>query len=127
MMCIWFQMSTRTGASNAPPSRSGHHVGVVHTINDKGKVCQFSPQAAIYYSSHCPVHGRLCSSVAPLITNNLKTTYECHTPAAVIADLDIIAKAPQAMIAAFGTLGKYTCLLDWKLSAIINMSITVKQ
>ena len=62
------------------------------------------------------------STVAPLIRNNLKTTFECHMPQAIIADLNILAQAPKEMIAAgFGdVLGKYTCLADWKLSAIIN-------
>ncbi len=92
------------------------------TINDMARFVSFRLKLPYIIVATAPSMDGYASSVAPLITNNLKTTYECHTPAAVIADLDIIAKAPQAMIAAgFGDiLGKYTCLLDWKLSAIIN-------
>lgn len=92
------------------------------TIND---VCRFfSYQLGIQYYivATAPSMDGYASSVAPLIKNNLKTTFECHAPTAIIADLDILAEAPKEMIAAgFGdVVGKYSCLADWKLSSIIN-------
>ena len=75
-----------------------------------------------YIVATAPSMDGYASTVAPLIRNNLKTTFECHAPYAIIADLDVVAKAPREMVAAgYGdVLGKYTCLADWKLSAIIN-------
>ena len=92
------------------------------TIND---VCRFfSYQLGMQYFivATAPSMDGYASSVAPLLKNNLKTTFECQVPKAIIADLDILSNAPTEMIAAgFGdVLGKYTCLADWQLSAIIN-------
>lgn len=59
---------------------------------------------------------------AALITNYVKTTYQAHVPLAVIGDTDILAAAPMEMITAGlgDILGKYTCLLDWKMAHIIT-------
>jgi glycerol-1-phosphate dehydrogenase [NAD(P)+] len=56
------------------------------------------------------------------MVNHVKTTYDSHGPVAVIGDTDILAQAPMNMITAGlgDTLGKYTCLLDWKLANLIN-------
>lgn len=92
------------------------------TINDIARFVSYRLQVPYYIVATAPSMDGYASSVAPLIRNNLKTTFECHMPQAIIADLDIVAQAPQEMIAAgFGdVLGKYTCLADWGLSAIIN-------
>ena len=37
---------------------------------------------------------------AALITDNLKTTYDCHVPTAIFGDLDVLANAPLDMIKA---------------------------
>jgi glycerol-1-phosphate dehydrogenase [NAD(P)+] len=92
------------------------------TIND---ICRFvshrlgRPYIVV---ATAPSMDGFASSVAPLITNNLKTTYAAQIPLAIFADLDVLTKAPLSMIAAgFGdVLGKYTCLLDWRLAALIN-------
>jgi len=59
---------------------------------------------------------------AALIVDNLKTTYEVVPPKAIIADINIVKRAPLNMISAgFGDiLGKYSCLCDWELSRMIN-------
>lgn len=92
------------------------------TINDLSRF--FSHQVGLHYYivATAPSMDGYASTVAPLIRNNLKTTFECQMPQAIIADLEIISRAPQDMIAAgFGdVIGKYTCLADWKLSALIN-------
>lgn len=58
------------------------------------------------------------SSGAPLIIRGIKKTVPAVQPAAIFADLDILMKAPQPLVAAgFGDmLGKYTSLFDWKFS-----------
>lgn len=58
------------------------------------------------------------SSGAPLIIRGLKKTVPAVQPTAIFADLTILMKAPQPLVAAgFGDmLGKYTSLFDWKFS-----------
>lgn len=58
------------------------------------------------------------SKGAPLIVRGMKKTFPASAPVAIFADLDILVKAPQPLIAAgFGDmLGKYTSLFDWKFS-----------
>lgn len=92
------------------------------TLNDIARFLSHRLATPYYVVATAPSMDGYASTVAPLIRNNLKTTFECVMPKAIIADLDIIATAPTEMIAAgFGdVLGKYTCLTDWKLSAIIN-------
>lgn len=92
------------------------------TINDMSRFTSFRLGVPYMIVATAPSMDGYASTVAPLITNNLKTTYEAVMPKAIIADLDVLTHAPQEMIAAgFGDiLGKYTCLVDWKLSSIIN-------
>jgi glycerol-1-phosphate dehydrogenase [NAD(P)+] len=92
------------------------------TIND---ICRFvSHRLARPYVivATAPSMDGFASTVAPLITNHLKITFAAQIPRAIIADLDILTQAPLPMIAAgFGdVLGKYTCLFDWRLAALIN-------
>jgi glycerol-1-phosphate dehydrogenase [NAD(P)+] len=92
------------------------------TISDLSRFFSHRMGVPYYIVATAPSMDGYASSVAPLIKNNLKTTFECHMPRAIIADLDVISKAPQNMIAAgfCDVVGKYTSLADWKLSAIIN-------
>lgn len=62
------------------------------------------------------------SGGSALIYNNLKITFETHTPTAVFFDPDILAGAPRDMVAAGvgDLLGKISCLTDWRLSKIIT-------
>ena len=92
------------------------------TINDISRFISHRMRLPYFIVATAPSMDGFASTVAPLITNNLKTTYDAHVPQAIIADLDILADAPMPMIAAgfADIVGKYTCLCDWKLSAIIN-------
>lgn len=92
------------------------------TIND---MCKFmSSQMGIEYFifATAPSMDGFASVGAPLISGNLKITYDAHVPQAIIGDVDILAKAPMNMIAAgvADVLGKYTCLCDWHMAHIIN-------
>lgn len=98
------------------------------TIND---ICRyFSYMLGLSYFSiaTAPSVDGFVSGVAAMITNNSKVTYNAQGPKAFIGDLDILATAPREMIAAGvgDILGKYTCLCDWKLSAIINQEYYCK-
>lgn len=92
------------------------------TINDLSRFVSYRLGLPFYIIATAPSMDGYASTGAPLIKNNYKISIECHEPRAIIADLDILAQAPQKMIAAgFGdVIGKYTALADWKLSAIIN-------
>lgn len=60
------------------------------------------------------------SAGAPLIIRGIKKTVPAVPPTAIFADLNILMKAPQSLVAAgFGDmLGKYTSLFDWKFSRL---------
>lgn len=62
------------------------------------------------------------SKGAPIIVRKVKKTVQTVSPIAVFADLHILQAAPKEMTAAgFGDiLGKYTSLLDWKISGLIG-------
>lgn len=62
------------------------------------------------------------SKGAPIILRGFKKTIVSIGPDAVFADLNILVKAPQSLIAAgFGDiLGKYTSLFDWKFGHLTN-------
>ena len=92
------------------------------TINDSCRFISHRLGIPFYIVATAPSMDGYASTGAPLVRNNFKANYECGMPKAIIADLEVISKAPQRMIAAgFGDMiGKYTCLADWKLSALIN-------
>lgn len=92
------------------------------TINDTSRYLSHRLGLPYYVVATAPSMDGYASTVAPMVKNNLKTTFECHMPLAIIADLKIIAQAPKDMLAAgfSDVIGKYTALADWKLSSIIN-------
>lgn len=59
------------------------------------------------------------SAGAPIVVRGIKQTFAATAPIAIFADLNILVKAPQPLVAAgFGDmLGKYTSLLDWRFSS----------
>lgn len=92
------------------------------TINDLGRYFSYVCGRPFLLVATAPSMDGLVSGCAPLITNNLKITYDAHAPLALICDLNIMSQAPMKMLAAGvgDILGKYNCLCDWKLSSIIN-------
>ena len=92
------------------------------TINDTGRLLSFLTGREFLLVMTAPSMDGLVSGVAPMIYNDLKTTFPAHAPLALIGDLDVLVKAPDIMIAAGAgdIIGKYNCLNDWKLSRIVN-------
>lgn len=92
------------------------------TINDLCKYVSFERGVDYIIFASAPSMDGFVSVGAALMLNHVKTTLDTHGPAAVIGDTDILAQAPMNMITAGlgDTLGKYTCLLDWKLAHLIN-------
>jgi glycerol-1-phosphate dehydrogenase [NAD(P)+] len=62
------------------------------------------------------------SKGAPIIIRGYKKTIVSIGPDAIFADLDVLTKAPKAMVAAgFGDiLGKFTSLFDWTFGVLTN-------
>ena len=62
------------------------------------------------------------SKGAAMIIGNMKVTYNAHVPEAILGDLDILKDAPMELIqSGYGDiLGKFSCLNDWKLSAVVR-------
>ncbi|MEG2208259.1 MAG: sn-glycerol-1-phosphate dehydrogenase [Clostridia bacterium] len=92
------------------------------TLNDLSKYASFITNRPYCVVATAPSMDGFASIGAALMRNNLKTTLDAHVPIAIIGDVDVLAAAPIEMIlAGFGDiLGKYTCLLDWKMGQIIN-------
>lgn len=92
------------------------------TLND---LCKFvSSQLGLPYMilATAPSMDGFVSVGAALIHNHVKTTYQAHVPEAVMGDPEILAAAPMEMIVAGlgDILGKYTCLVDWKMAHLIE-------
>lgn len=92
------------------------------TINDICKFVSYQMKIDYIIFATAPSMDGFVSVGAPLMVNHVKTTFDTHGPVAVIGDTDILAQAPMNMITAGlgDILGKYTCLLDWKMAKMIN-------
>ena len=91
-------------------------------IQDLCKYVSFMHKLPYYIVATAPSMDGYASVGAAMIWNNMKVTFNCHTPQVLIGDVDILKDAPMEMIrAGYGDiLGKYSCLNDWKLSYIVN-------
>lgn len=92
------------------------------TINDLGRYFSYITGRPFLLVATAPSMDGLVSGVAPLIFHNMKITFPAQEPLALICDPEIMTKAPLKMLAAGAAdiLGKYNCLLDWKISHIVN-------
>ncbi len=91
-------------------------------INDLCKYVSFKNQLPYYIVATAPSMDGYASVGAALILGGMKVTLNARPPKAIIADTAVLAKAPLDMIrAGYGDIiGKYSCLNDWRLSALIN-------
>ena len=92
------------------------------TINDMTRFFSYRMgRPFMTVSTAAPMDG-FASSIAAIMVNNLKTTFDAQTPVAIIGDTEILKGAPYSMIAAgLGDLvGKATCLCDWRISHIVT-------
>ena len=91
-------------------------------INDLCKYVSYKNNLPYFIVATAPSMDGFASSGAAMITNNMKTTFSAHVPAAVIGDVDVLKEAPIEMIrSGFGDIiGKYSALCDWKLSELVN-------
>ena len=91
-------------------------------IQDLCKYVSFEAKLPYHIVATAPSMDGYASVGSALIIDNVKVTYSCHVPEAILADTNILKDAPMEMIqAGYGDiLGKYSCLNDWKLSRVVN-------
>ena len=91
-------------------------------INDICKQVSFTKNLPYYIVATAPSMDGYTSVGSALILKGMKVTLNARPPKAVIADTKVLKSAPLDMIQAGvgDILGKYSCLNDWKLSALIN-------
>lgn len=91
-------------------------------INDLCKHVAFSHNLNYGIVATAPSMDGYASSGAALILKGMKTTLDARPPKIIVGDTDILKNAPMQMIqSGYGDIiGKYSCLTDWKLSALIN-------
>lgn len=92
------------------------------SLNDLTRYVAFNAGLPYYVVATAPSMDGYASNVSPLVHNNLKITYTAECANAIIGDTEILATAPDVMIAAGlgDVLGKYLAINDWKMSEIIN-------
>ncbi len=91
-------------------------------INDLCKHVSFISGLAYYIIATAPSMDGYASKGSALILDGMKVTLNADVPKAIIADVNILKDAPFDMIqSGYGDIiGKYSCLNDWKLAAVVN-------
>lgn len=91
-------------------------------IQDLCKYVSYKAKLPYQIVATAPSMDGYASTGAAMIMSNMKVTYNCHVPEAIIGDTNVLRNAPTDMLrAGYGDIiGKYSCLNDWKLSALIN-------
>lgn len=91
-------------------------------INDLCKIVSFQHNLPYYIVATATSMDGYASVGSALILKGMKITLNAASPKAIIADTRVLKDAPMDMLqAGYGDIvGKYSCLNDWKLSALIN-------
>lgn len=105
------------------PSDCGYLIAVGSgTVHDTTRYCAY--KLGLDFVS-CPTAASVdgfCSSVAAMTWEGFKVTFTAVAPKIVIADLDVVSKAPGFLTSSgFGDMiGKFICLSDWRISHILT-------
>ncbi len=113
------QIENRTGT----PYAIDHIVGVGSgVINDLCKHVAHTNGLRYTIVATAPSMDGYASAGAALILEGMKVTLPATPPEAIVADTEVLMNAPMDMIrAGYGDIiGKYSCLNDWKLAALIR-------
>ncbi len=91
-------------------------------IQDICKYVSFNVSLPYGIIATAPSMDGYASGGAAMIMNNMKVTYTAHVPEFIIGDVNVLKTAPTELIqSGYGDiLGKYSCLNDWRLSAVVN-------
>ncbi len=92
------------------------------TMNDITRYISFHRHMPYYIIGTAPSMDGYASDVSPVIIDNLKRSLPGQCASGIIGDTDILATAPEKMIAAGvgDIMAKFLDINDWKLSHIIN-------
>lgn len=91
-------------------------------INDLCKYVSFQHDLPYYIVATAPSMDGYASVGAAMILGGMKETVSTRPPKAILAEPRVLAEAPLRMLqSGYGDIvGKYSCLNDWELSALIN-------
>ncbi len=91
-------------------------------INDLCKYVSYKNDLYYYIVATATSMDGYASVGSALILEDMKVTLNARPPKAIVADTTVLKDAPMEMLqAGYGDIvGKYSCLNDWKLSALIN-------
>lgn len=91
-------------------------------IQDLCKYVSFFRKIPYFIVATAPSMDGYASSGAAMILGGMKVTVPAHVPQVILGDTEVLRRAPMEMIrAGYGDiLGKFSCLNDWKLSALVN-------
>ena len=91
-------------------------------INDICKYVSWKQGKEYGIIATAPSMDGYASSGAAMIVGGMKVTYTTHPPRFILADVELIRRAPMDMIrAGYGDIiGKYSSLNDWKLSHLMR-------
>jgi len=91
-------------------------------LNDLCKIVSFEHHVPYYIVATAPSMDGYVSVGSALILKGMKVTLNAASPRGIIADTRVLKDAPMDMLrAGYGDIiGKYSCLNDWRLSALIN-------
>ncbi len=113
------QIESRRGT----PYAIDHIVGVGSgVINDLCKHVAHTHGLRYTIVATAPSMDGYASAGAALILGGMKVTLPATPPEAIVGDTDVLCSAPMDMIrAGYGDIiGKYSCLNDWRLAALIR-------
>ena len=88
------------------------------TIHDITRYCAYEKGVPFVSSPTAASVDGFCSSVAAMTWDGYKKTFEAVAPKIVVADLNVISKAPQFLTnSGFGDMiGKFIALADWRIA-----------
>ncbi len=91
-------------------------------IQDLCKYVSFQRKLPYMIVATAPSMDGYASNGAAMIMNGMKVTYIATLPIAILADTEVLARAPIEMIkAGYGDIiGKFSALNDWKLSCCVT-------
>ena len=91
-------------------------------INDLCKYVSYFHDLPYFIIATAPSMDGYASVGAAMILNGMKVTVNTRPPKAIIAESDVLKNAPIDMLkAGYGDIiGKFSCLNDWELSALVN-------
>ncbi|MBN2526450.1 MAG: sn-glycerol-1-phosphate dehydrogenase [Deltaproteobacteria bacterium] len=92
------------------------------TINDLGKLASYRLGIPYLVVATAPSMNGYTSAIAAIMKDGLKQTVDCHQPVAVIADIDILKRAPAHLVqAGLGDLeSKPVSTADFMLSSLLR-------